>query len=89
MSPQDRLRVGMSIEDACLALPGWRFQQVYAPADPRRYHTWDFTAPGADCVTLRLTFDNRKLLLWGPPADNGHADISTVEGPDASRGLSA
>jgi hypothetical protein len=82
MPPQDRLRVGMSIEDACLALPGWRFQQAYAPADPSRYHTWDFTAPGSDGVTLRLTFDHRKLLLWGPPAANGR-DAITPGAPPA------
>lgn len=82
MSPEDRLRVGMTIEDACLALPGWRFKQVYAPADMTRYHTWDFTAPGSDRVTLRLTFDHRKLLLWGPPAAAGG------DGTDQPNGLS-
>lgn len=72
----------MSIEDACLALPGWRFHRVYAPADMSRYHTWDFTAPGSEQVTLRLTFDNRKLILWGPPAPE--ADAQSPAAPDQS-----
>lgn len=72
----------MSIEDACLALPGWRFQRVYVPADMSRYHTWDFTAPGSAKVTLRLTFDDRKLILWGSPALE--ADAQSPAAPDRS-----
>lgn len=76
----------MTIEDACLALPGWRFQQVYAPADNSRYHTWDFTAPGAARVTLRLTFDERKLLLWGPPATSSGDEGTPPVTPEQPRG---
>lgn len=70
MTPEDRLSEGMSIEDACIALPGWRFQRVYSPADPSRYHTWEFSSPEFPGILLRLTFDDRRLLVWGRPAQS-------------------
>jgi len=69
----EKLRKGMSLEEVQRQLRRWRWQvnNVILSADRRHlFHTWDFTPPrGPPHKSLRMTFDNGQLLLWGDPAD--------------------
>jgi hypothetical protein len=67
MGAGDRLQAGMTPLDVCCAMRGWRFHRVYPTDDFTRFHTWDFTSPD-ETEVLRVTFDERALVMWGAPA---------------------
>ena len=78
MGEADGLKVGMTMAQVRAALRGWtdRAKQLSraSPDKQHFFHTWDFIPPDASGEsTLRLTFDNDMLLVWGDPADT-HVD---------------
>ena len=73
------LQVGMSLEQARQVLRGWRDH-------PGRLigsiHICDFTRREGPGSTLRLTFENGRLLIWGKPSDD-RGDTSGAGGDSA------
>ena len=65
------LEFGMSLGAVQRLLGGWNDRPVrLAGNSSNPVHLWDFTPPeGSDRQTVRLTFDNRGLVLWGAPPD--------------------
>lgn len=71
---KEQLRPGMTLQEVKHLLRGWREEiprAVLSPEKTRLYYTAHFVPPaGSTEGTLRMTFDNGKLLLWGDPADS-------------------
>jgi hypothetical protein len=71
-SPLDDLAEGMTLEQVRQSLAGWRAQVANAMISTDHlhlFHTWDFTPPPqSDWKTVRMIFDNGKLMLWDDPA---------------------
>ena len=68
------LQRGMTMDEVRRALPGWRESLPSAVLSPDRTHlfyTLDFKRPYPGTGSLRLTFDNGRLLIWGEPAEPG------------------
>ena len=73
MHEADQLRIGMSLDEVRTLLRGWHEELPSAVLSPDRTHlfyTITFTPPrDRQSFTLRLTFDNGRLFIWGEPAD--------------------
>ena len=72
MTDTGALTKGMTFDEVCRTLKGWRYQAESAVMSVDKLHLfniWDFTPPAATHARpLRITFDNGKLLMWGEPA---------------------
>jgi hypothetical protein len=73
MSNLNPLRSGMTLEEVRRSLTGWRKGKentaILSPDKTHLFFTVDFTPPpGASEPTIRMTFDNGRLIFWGEPA---------------------
>ena len=73
MSNRNALRSGMTLEEVRQSLTGWRMGNengaILSPDKTHLFFTVDFSPPfGASEPTIRMTFDNGRLIFWGEPA---------------------
>ena len=71
---QRGLCVGLNLEQVRRVLAGWTDHPIRGASMPGKgvyFSLWDFVPPsGANVSTIRLTFGDDRLLLWGEPSNN-------------------
>ena len=65
------IKLGMNIAQVRHLLPGWTDHPIRLAGNSYNpVHVWDFTPPeGSTCRSIRITFDNSGVVLWGEPAE--------------------